>query len=107
MFINEVNPIMPEVLEAKLDTIASLFDAKLDPIENLLKKLVSQKAVKEYYSTAEVAERVKRCEYQVREWCRTGRIQAVKRKSGRGRSKEWMISHEELVRYESQGLREV
>ena len=87
-------------------TMLASLEARLDSIENLLKEVLSQKAVKEYYSTAEVAKRVGRSEYQVREWCRTARIQAVKRNSGRGRTKEWMISHEELVRYESFGLRE-
>jgi hypothetical protein len=80
---------------------------RLHSIENLLRELVSQRVIKDYYSTAEVAARVGRSEYQVREWCRTGRIQAVKRNTGRGRSKEWMVPHGELVRYENYGLRAV
>jgi hypothetical protein len=96
LFNNEVNAIMSTSLEARLDSI-----------ENLLRELLSHKAVKEYYSTADVAERVGRSEYQVREWCRTGRIQAVKKSTGRGRSREWMVSYDELVRYESHGLRPV
>jgi len=47
---------------------------------------------------------VGRSAYQVREWCREGRIRAEKRPVGRGRHKEWMVSHDELIRYESQGL---
>ncbi len=86
--------------------VTSELEARLRSIEGLLQELVSQRTIKDYYSTAEVANRVGRSEYQVREWCRTGRIQAVKRNSGRGRSKEWMISHEELMRYESHGLRD-
>src|SRR5271157_395879 len=82
-------------------------EVRLDTIENLLRELVSQRVVKDYYSTAEVAKRVERSEYQVRQWCRTARIQAVKRHTGRGRSKEWMIPHDELVRYENHGLRVV
>ena len=76
---------------------------RLVSIENLLRELVSQRVVKAFYSTAEVAERVKRSEYQVREWCRTGRIHAVKRNTGRGRSKEWMVPHDELVRTRTMG----
>jgi transposase len=85
--------------------MSSDIEVRLDTIENLLRELVSQRVIKDYYSTAEVATRVGRSEYQVREWCRAGRLQAAKRKTGRGRSKEWMISHEELLRYESHGLR--
>jgi hypothetical protein len=82
-------------------------EERLATIESLLRELVSQRTVKEYYSTADVAGRVGRSEYQVCEWCRAGRIQAVKRNTGRGRSKEWMVSHDELIRYESHGLRAV
>jgi len=82
-------------------------EVRLDTIENLLRELVSQRVVKAFYSTAEVAARVGRSEYQVREWCRTGRIQAEKRHTGKGRSKEWMIPHDELVRYENHGFRVV
>ncbi len=82
-------------------------ESRLDAIEGLLRLLLSQKVVKEYYGIAEVAERVRRSQYQIRQWCRTGRISAVKRQSGRGRSKEWAVPHDELVRYENEGLRPV
>ena len=82
-------------------------EIRLDTIESLLRELVSHRVIKDYYSTAEVAERVGRSEYQVSEWCRTRRIQAVKRNTGRGRSKEWMVPHDELVRDENHGLRAV
>jgi hypothetical protein len=82
-------------------------DARLRTIEGLLQELVTQRSIKDFYSTAEVARRVGRSAYQVREWCRARRIQAVKRNTGRGRSKEWMVPHEELVRYESYGLRPI
>ena len=42
-------------------------EVRLDTIENLLRELVSHRVIKDYYSTAEVAERVGRSEYQVRE----------------------------------------
>lgn len=79
-------------------------DDRLDRIEELLLTLISQKQHKEYYSTAEVAEILGRAEFTVREWCRLGRIWAEKRPCGRGRSKEWMISHEELQRIRNEGL---
>lgn len=78
--------------------------SRLERIENLLSVLTSQEQQKEYYSTSEVAEILDRAEFTVREWCRLGRIWAEKRQCGRGTSKEWMISHEELQRIRNQGL---
>jgi predicted transcriptional regulator len=74
-------------------------------ILNILNTLVSARTVKDWYSVDEVAERVGRTEYQVREWLRFGRMLGVKRAGGRGRHKEWSVSHEELTRYLNHGLR--
>ena len=77
---------------------------RLDRIERTLQQLVTQKTIKEWYSTAEVAEILGKAEFTVREWCRLGRIWASKRNCGRGNSKEWMIGHEELTRVQNEGL---
>lgn len=77
---------------------------RLERIEATLHTLIAQKTVKEYYSTAEVAQILGRAEFTVREWCRLGRIWASKRDCGRGNSKEWIISHEELTRIQNEGL---
>jgi hypothetical protein len=58
----------------------------------------------EWYSTDEFARLVAKAEFTVREWCRHGRIKAQKRLSGRGNSPAWVISHEELLRYQREGL---
>lgn len=76
---------------------------KLDRIETLLIGLAN-KTEKDYYSTVEVAELLERAEFTVREWCRLGRVWAEKRKSGRGTAREWMISKEEVVRIQNEGL---
>ena len=73
-------------------------------IEALLAALVEQRAVKEWYSTAEVAGILGRAEFTVREWCRLGRVRAEKKKSGRGQASEWIISHAELTRIRNEGL---
>lgn len=78
---------------------------RLARIESLLQTFVSQRAIKDSYSTAEVAVIVGQAEKQVRNWCREGRIAASKRPVGRGQSREWEVSHEELTRYQSHGLR--
>jgi hypothetical protein len=78
--------------------------ARLQKIETLLAALVEQRAVKEWYSTAEVAAILGRAEFTVREWCRLGRVRAEKKKSGRGPAGEWLISHAELTRVRNEGL---
>jgi transposase len=77
---------------------------RLDRIESSLQQLAVQRLIKEYYSTSEIARLVKRSEFTVREWCRLGRIAAEKRACGRGRSQEWMIPHDELLRFQCEGL---
>ena len=77
---------------------------RLDRIESSLQQLAVQRLIKDYYSTSEIARLVKRSEFTVREWCRLGRIAAEKRACGRGRSQEWMIPHDELLRFQCEGL---
>jgi hypothetical protein len=77
---------------------------RLDRIETLLERLVQQRTVKDWYTIAEAAEILGKADFTVREWCRLGRIHAQKRPCGRGRSREWMISHAELLRIQNEGL---
>jgi hypothetical protein len=78
--------------------------ARLDRIETALHTLLQQRVVQAYYSTADAAQQLGKAEFTVREWCRHGRIQAVKRACGRGSSLEWMIPHGELERVRAEGL---
>lgn len=75
-------------------------------IEMLLERMMSSvpERPQEYYSTADVARLLGKAEWTVREWCRLGRVVCEKRATGRGNSKEWMISHQELCRIRSEGL---
>jgi transposase len=77
---------------------------QLDRIENLLEQIVQQKPTKNFYSTREVAKMLSRAEFTVREWARNGRIWASKKECGRGNTKEWMISHEEVERIQNEAL---
>lgn len=79
--------------------------ARLDRIEGLLRALIDRETVREYYSTDEFARSVGKAEFTVREWCRRGRIAATKRACGRGRHCAWAISHDELIRFQRDGLR--
>ena len=80
---------------------------RLAGIEEKLDRLLTAKrteTVQEFYSTADVARILNKAEWTVREWCRLGRVYAQKRECGRGCAKEWMISHEELLRIKCEGL---
>ena len=61
---------------------------KLQRIEDAIGQLLHQKAGKEWYTTAEVAEIVGKSDYTVREYCRKGQIKAEKAPNGRG----WLVS---------------
>ena len=78
--------------------------ARLERIEQAIYALVGQRTGKEWFNTAEAAGLLGKAEFTVREWCRHGRIRARKRPTGRGRSKEWMISQEEVGRVQNEGL---
>jgi hypothetical protein len=64
--------------------------------------LLSQKTIKNFYTTAEVAQMLGKAEFTIREWCR--RARAEKQGSGRGKHQAWVIPHEELQRLQREGL---
>lgn len=77
---------------------------RLDKIGSDLALLVKQRVVKAFYTTEEVAVILGKSPFTIREWARLGRCHARKRLSGRGASPAWVISHEELLRLEREGL---
>ena len=79
-------------------------EERLEKIEAMLVVLVERQKVREWYSVEEFAQSVGRSEFTCREWCRSNRINAGKKHSGRGAHTSWVISHEELQRYQREGL---
>lgn len=77
---------------------------RLTQIERQLEALLESRTTQEWYDTKDVANMLGRSAYSVREWCRLRRVNAEKRRCGRGSAKEWMISHEEVQRIRSEGL---
>jgi hypothetical protein len=77
---------------------------RLQQIEQVLNGLAQKSIEKDYYTIAETALVLDRATFTVREWARLHRIRASKRRCGRGNSKEWIISREELVRIRNEGL---
>lgn len=79
----------------------SELSTKLDPIYGML---AVPREDRTCYSVKEVAEKIDRKPYTVREWCREGRINATKRVERRGGAELWSISAAELSRYRNEGL---
>ena len=77
---------------------------RLDQIETQLRLLVDARPKQAWYDTKTIGEILGRSSYSVREWCRLGRVNAEKRRCGRGTAKEWMVSHGELERIKAEGL---
>jgi hypothetical protein len=82
----------------------TLLMQRLDRIEAALAVLVARQTVKDWYTTEEVAQLLGKAEFTVREWCRLGRVRAEKKGSGRGKYQSWVVSHEELQRFQRDGL---
>lgn len=79
-------------------------EQRLEKIEAMLSALVERQTVKDFYEVEEFAKLVGKSRLTCREWCRLGRIRARKKDSGRGAHTAWAISHEELQRYQREGL---
>jgi hypothetical protein len=77
---------------------------RLDKLEALLGELLRQRTVRDWYSTDEAAGILGKARFTVREWCRHGRVYCRKKKNGRGKHQSWVISHEELLRIQREGL---
>ena len=77
---------------------------RLGRIETLLAALVERQQARDWYSVEEFARAVGKAEFTIREYCRLRRLNATKRHSGRGAHTAWAISHEELQRYQREGL---
>jgi hypothetical protein len=77
---------------------------RLERMEAMMVMLVERQTVKDYYEVEEFARLVGKAPFTVREWCRLGRVNAVKRNSGRGAYATWVISHQEWLRVQKEGL---
>jgi hypothetical protein len=83
---------------------SAALEQRLDRLESMLQTLVERQTIKDWYSTSEVAALLGKAEFTIREYCRLGRVHAQKRSSGRGAHAAWVISHEELQRFQRDGL---
>lgn len=81
------------------DTLNALVE-RMAALEERLKAIQVGQTEKEWYSTEEVAAVMGRAPWTVREWCRHGRIKAVKRPG----TDRWVVSKAELDRLANHGL---
>jgi hypothetical protein len=86
-----------------MDQLQLVLD-RLERIEATLALLAAKQTAKEWYAIDEVARILGKAEFTVREWCRLGRLHGEKRMSGRGAFPAWIVSHQELLRYQREGL---
>ena len=91
-------------VESKVEQLIRATDCLQATMAEVNEQIGRQPRSKAYYTPLEVAELVGKAPFTVREWCRLGRINATKRRTGRGDTDEWEISNEEIERYRNHGL---
>jgi hypothetical protein len=91
------------IAQAHPEWVGQLLE-RLDKVDAMLGQLLHQRTAKEWYSTEEVAQLFGKAKFTVREWCRKGRVNCRKRANGRGKHQSWVISHEEVLRIQREGL---
>lgn len=103
----EANLRLPEATERRrpAEWVATLME-RLDALEGKMESLWSKDRLpdKPYYDTAEFGARAGLAPITVRDYCNQKRLNATKRRSGRGCYQSWVLTHEELLRYRRDGL---
>lgn len=87
-------------IEKSLKTIAK----RLERIEQRLEQNGKPTFHKDWYTIPEASEIMGKQPFTIREHCRLKRLRGKKRKCGRGKTSEWVISAEEIQRYLNEGL---
>lgn len=99
-----IEPYDPKANGGGIESLESRLCGLENTLAEIHSMLASGREEKEWYTVRELAEILDRSEFTVREWCRHGRVFAEKRACGRGNSKEWIVSSEELCRIKNEGL---
>ena len=104
-FHSDIHAIVAKTVKAAewQDRIEHKIDKLVTEIRTL-KTAAAQSQKHEWYSVAEVASMFGVTENRVREWCRDGRVNAEKQRTGRGKHPTWVISNSEIERYRREGL---
>ena len=79
---------------------------QVEHLTKLVEQLLSQHSIKDWYSAKEIASITGISPDTIREHLRQRRIVGEHIKgTGRGNKPEWRVSHDELMRYQNEGLR--
>jgi hypothetical protein len=84
---------------ADVSTLLMVILNRIERIETRLALSVE----KESYTVEEAAERLDRKPWTVRQWCNKLQVNGAYKVHGKGRTGEWRIPHEELVRLQNRG----
>ena len=91
-------------METDITARLNRIETALAAFQTMLTRLLERETARDWYTTEQFANLVNLAEFTVREHCRHGRLNAEKRRSGRGAYCSWAISHEELKRFQQHGL---
>jgi len=75
-----------------------------EEIDRKLERLASRPAERDSYTVQELAVMAGRSAFRVREWCRRGRLNAVKLQTQCGPHALWSIPRAEYLRFQREGL---
>lgn len=99
------SPAVGAGLSGEIGNVLLRLEQRLERIEEILVSPTDRRAFRqEWFAVPEAAKLLNKRPFTIREWCRLGRVNAQKRKCGRGRTSEWVISKEEIERYLNEGL---
>jgi hypothetical protein len=76
----------------------------LQRLEQKIEFLLQRSVVKAFYTVEEFAAMVNRAPFTVRQWANLGRISATRSMTQTGPSQRWVISHDEYIRFQRDGL---
>jgi Helix-turn-helix domain len=68
-----------------------------------LEKRLNLSVEKESYTVEQAGELLNRKPWTVRQWCNKGQVKGAYKVHGKGRTGEWRILHEEIIRLQNNG----
>ena len=84
------------------DPVIVLLKALHERLDRLEQNLAMSRE-KEAYTVDEAAKRLNRRPWTVRQWCNKGEVAGAYKVRGKGRTGEWRIPHDALVRVQNEG----